>query len=61
MPDDELKPDPNALEEWKKLPQHEPSRQSLPPATGGMRWAWGLLIVLGLIALVAVLAQVLPL
>jgi hypothetical protein len=52
MPDDELEPDPDAVEQWRKLPQNAPSRQAFPPATGGMpRWLWGL-IGLGVLILV---------
>ena len=49
----ELPPDPDALEAWEKLPKNKPSRQAMPPMTGGARWAWGFLliaVVLGLLA-----------
>ena len=53
MAKDELPPDPDAVEKWKDLPQNAPSRKALPPATGGMRWAW---MIVGLTALVIILA-----
>lgn len=30
-----LPSDPDALEKWGNLPQNAPSREALPPATGG--------------------------
>ena len=56
MPRDELPYDPEALEEWRNLPQNKPSRQALPPAAGGTRFAWALLaftigiVILGLLS-----------
>ena len=46
MPD-ELPPDPDAIEKWRNLPQDQPSKQSLPPLTGGRRWLWGMLVLFG--------------
>lgn len=54
---DELPPDPDALEKWRDLPQNEPSRRALPPATGGMRWAWALVILLIALAILGLLSQ----
>jgi hypothetical protein len=52
MPDNELQPDSDAIEQWRNLPQNAPSRQALPPATGGTpRWLWAL-IGLGVLILV---------
>jgi hypothetical protein len=48
MPGDELPPDPDAVEKWKNLPQNEPSKGALPPLTGGLRWVWWLVALLGI-------------
>jgi hypothetical protein len=60
MPKEDLPPNPDALEKWKNMPQNKPSRQAMPPATGGMRWAWALLIVLIVLAVIGLLSQGLP-
>lgn len=57
MPREELPPDPDAVEEWKKLPQSEPSREAMPPATGGSRWTWVLLIFFGIVIVITILTQ----
>lgn len=57
MPDDDLKPDPDALEKWRQMPQSDPSKDALPPATGGLNWAWGFILVLGAIVLIAIVVQ----
>lgn len=57
MPQQELPPDPEAVEKWQKLPQNKPTRQALPPAAGGLRWAWGLLALLLLAAALVLLSQ----
>jgi len=53
MPNEDLPPDPDAVEKWKQLPQNNPSNEALPPATDGFpRWLWwilGLIVVLGII------------
>jgi hypothetical protein len=56
MPD-ELKPDPKALEEWRNLPQGEPSPEAMPPAVGGQRWVFGLLIVAIFLTILMLVAQ----
>jgi|GEM_PF-5499754 hypothetical protein len=46
---DDLRPDPAALEAWEKLPKAAPSSGALPPMTGGLRWTavmLGLLLVM---------------
>lgn len=55
MPREELPPDPDALEKWRKLPQNQPSKHALPPVSGGMRWVWWLLPLLGALILIALL------
>ena len=64
MPRDPLPSDPESLEKWKQMPQNAPSRDALPPATGGARqarWLYGLLIVIAvLIILSLILQQVRP-
>jgi hypothetical protein len=38
MPEREPLPhDPESLEKWQQMPSTPPSKQALPPATGGMR------------------------
>lgn len=44
-----LPPDPDALAEWERLPKNAPSRNALPPMTGGTRWAWWLLLILAMV------------
>lgn len=56
MPE-ELKPDPDALEKWQQMPQNQPSKDALPPASGGLNWAWGLIVLLGVIVMIAVVMQ----
>jgi len=55
MSNRDLPPDPDALEAWEKLPKNTPSRQALPPMTGGTRWVWGLLIILAIIVIFGLL------
>jgi len=53
---DKLKPDPEALEAWEKLPKNAPSKDALPPATSGMPpWLWwliGLTLAIGILAII---------
>ncbi len=55
MSNPDLLPDSEALEAWDKLPKNMPSRQALPPMTGGTRWVWGLLIVLAIVIIFGLL------
>lgn len=55
MPNDPLPPDPDSLEKWKQLPQNLPSRDALPPMTAGTRIAFGLLIVMAVLIILALL------
>jgi hypothetical protein len=60
MPRDPLPPDPDSVEKWKQMPQNAPSRNALPPATGGMgqaRWLYGLLIVMAVLIILSWLLQ----
>jgi hypothetical protein len=49
MPSENLPPDPDSVTKWKQLPQNAPSKEALPPMTGGTRWVWGLLILLAIV------------
>lgn len=60
MPPQELPPDPEALEMWRKLPQNKPSKQALPPAAGGSRLVAGLLFMMLIVTLIVLLAQAAP-
>lgn len=57
MPDEKLQPDQKAVEAWDKLEKNAPSKQALPPAAGGLNWAWGFIILLGLLIVIGLLAQ----
>lgn len=50
-----LPPDPDSVEKWQSMPQNKPSRDALPPATGGLSLSWRLLIILGIIIAVLVI------
>jgi len=56
----DLPPDPNALEEWKKLPQSQPTKQAMPPLMGGgnvfRAWWFWLFVAFGVIALISLVA-----
>lgn len=54
MPD-KLPPDPQAQEKWERMQQGEPSKQAFAPVTGGMRWAWGIIALFGVLILIALL------
>ncbi len=55
----QLPPDPDAVEKWRQLPQNKPSRQALPPATGGNALNRALLIGLIVIVIIVVIASLL--
>jgi hypothetical protein len=57
MPREQLPPDPDAVEKWAKMPQNAPSPGALPPATGGTRWVWWAIGLLGTLVLLGVLVQ----
>lgn len=48
-----LPPDPESVEKWRRLPQNKPSRDALPPMTGGLRTNRALLFGFGLLMLIA--------
>lgn len=55
-----LPPDPESEEKWRNLPQNPPSKQALPPLTGGMLWMrslrW-LVVLLAIAVIVGLLLQ----
>lgn len=55
MPREILPPDDEALAKWRELPQNEPSRDALPPMTGGTRLAWFFLAALVVVIIVVLL------
>lgn len=57
MPSGQLPPDPDALEKWRNMPHNKPSRDAMPPMTGGTRWLVGLLTVMFIITLLTWLSQ----
>lgn len=57
MPRDQLPDDPNALEKWRNMPQNKPSRESLPPVTGGLPWAWVFIALLVIVVLFSLLER----
>lgn len=59
MADEPLPPDPESVEKWQALPQNKPSKDALPPATGGLQINRMLLIGLGVVMLVVVAMQLL--
>jgi hypothetical protein len=59
LPEDSLPPDPDSVEKWRNLPQNKPTRQALPPMTGGLHQSRMLLIGLGVLLLAAVIISLL--
>jgi len=61
---EDLPADPKAMDKWRSLPQGAPSKEALPPATGGIStlfrhvlprgllWLFALFILLSLIAVI---------
>lgn len=60
MPREELPEDPDSLEKWGKLPQNPPSKQALPPMTGGTKIAGALLLAMAVLIILALLFQSAP-
>lgn len=60
---EDLPADPDAVEKWKNLPQTERSKSALPPMTGGMAWnrtlLWGMAVIGLIIAVIAIVNQLL--
>lgn len=59
MPTDLLPPDPESVEKWHGMPQNKPSRDALPPATGGLQISRALLFGFGALMLAAVVISLL--
>lgn len=59
MPDEKLEPDQEALDAWEKMPKGTPSKEAMPPLTGGMRWVTGLIVVFGLLAVIIFIVEAL--
>lgn len=59
MPADPLPPDPESVEKWRSLPQNKPSRDALPPMTGGLRSNRALLVGFGVVMLALVVISLL--
>jgi hypothetical protein len=57
MTDPNLMPDPEALAKWRELPQNQPSKDALPPLTGGLQPAWLFVIILAVLLVFGLLAQ----
>ncbi len=55
MSNPDIPPDPDAQAAWEKLPKNAPSRQAMPPITGGIRWVWGLLIIFAIVIIFGLL------
>lgn len=60
MPREPLEEDRESLEAWEKLAQNKPSKQALPPAAGGMRYGWALLLGFIVLIILALLLQQVP-
>ncbi|MEP7292459.1 MAG: hypothetical protein ABI835_11785 [Chloroflexota bacterium] len=59
MANQPLPPDPASVEKWRALPQNKPSRDALPPMTGGLRTSRALLFGFGIVLLLALIVQLL--
>ena len=59
MPAEPLPPDPESVEKWRSLPQNTPSKDALPPMTGGLRVSRTLLVGGGILLVLAVVLQLL--
>jgi hypothetical protein len=59
MPNEPLPPDEESVEKWRALPQNKPSRDALPPMTGGLQVNRALLIGFGIVLAVVVIANLL--
>jgi len=56
MPDEQLEPDEDAKVAWDRLPKSAPSRDALPPMTGGFP---GWLVILIAVTLVIIVFSLL--
>lgn len=59
MPSEPLPPDPESVEKWQAMPQNKPSKDALPPMTGGLQVNRALLVGAGILLALAVAAQLL--
>lgn len=57
MPKEELPPDPNAVENWERLPHNKPSKDALPPMTGGFNSVKWLLILFAAAIIIGLLLE----
>lgn len=55
MSNPDLPPDDDPQSAWDKLPKNAPSRQALPPMTGGTRWVWVFVIIFFIIVIFGIL------
>lgn len=60
MPREPLAEDRESLEAWEKLPRNPPSKQALPPMTGGLKLAGALLLALAVLIILTLLLQGVP-
>jgi len=56
MSDKQLKPDQEAVDAWEQMPKNAPSRDALPPMTGGFP---GWLVILIAVTLVIIVLSLL--
>lgn len=52
-----LPPDEESVEKWRAMPHNKPSRDALPPMTGGLGMNRALLIGVGIVAVVITIAS----
>lgn len=54
-PRSSIDPDPEAVENWERLPQNTPSKSAFSPMTAGMRSALTVIIVLLVLIVLALI------
>ncbi|PJF38659.1 MAG: hypothetical protein CUN55_16645 [Phototrophicales bacterium] len=57
MTKQQLPQEPKSLKKWQDLPRNQPSKAAMPPVAGGLKWAWGLSIVMIVLVLLVFLLQ----
>jgi hypothetical protein len=60
MPREKLPEDPESLEKWTQLSQNTPSKQAMPPAMGGLKLTWVLLLGFAVLIILALVFQLFP-
>ena len=50
-----LPTDPESLAKWRELPQNKPSKEALPPMTGGAQLAANFFIILTILLIIGLL------